>query len=315
MPRSVRQSPTGGRSDRERAFSLVELLVVIAVLSLLVAIVLPGLQVARKQAQSAMCAANLQQFGRALMEARGDTGFYPYWDDDGTPTRYTWIDVLVQNRYVTFTSGRFGAIGEDGLATGGASIRMGYCPSDNLPDPLNVARHPDLIYPRTGQLGGVDYSYGIGAPLSAGGWALGSSSRRFLESERGADGRVLATDAVETRIYNLSGNALETGIWNAPTQYDNTVAWQRHAVPGGVGGRVNVLYQDGHAAAVAYSPAEPHVNTGRTFVWHPGEALDVRPGQTSGASYYPDMPPSTFPQRMRPGWYTETGGWTLIPHK
>jgi prepilin-type N-terminal cleavage/methylation domain-containing protein len=54
--------PHGGR----RGFSLVELLVVIATLSLLLAILLPALSQARHQARRAACAANLRQVGVAI---------------------------------------------------------------------------------------------------------------------------------------------------------------------------------------------------------------------------------------------------------
>jgi prepilin-type N-terminal cleavage/methylation domain-containing protein/prepilin-type processing-associated H-X9-DG protein len=60
--RGDRTRPHGGR----RGFSLVELLVVIATLSLLLAILLPALSQARHQARRAACAANLRQVGVAI---------------------------------------------------------------------------------------------------------------------------------------------------------------------------------------------------------------------------------------------------------
>jgi prepilin-type N-terminal cleavage/methylation domain-containing protein len=57
-------------------FTLVELLVVIAVLSLLMAILMPMLSQARQQARRAACAANLRQVGMAIhlyAEAFDDT--------------------------------------------------------------------------------------------------------------------------------------------------------------------------------------------------------------------------------------------------
>lgn len=52
--------------DRRRGFSLVELLVVIALISVLVAILLPALSGARSQARRAACASNLHQVGVAI---------------------------------------------------------------------------------------------------------------------------------------------------------------------------------------------------------------------------------------------------------
>jgi prepilin-type N-terminal cleavage/methylation domain-containing protein len=49
--------------NERRAFTLIELLVVIAIISLLMAILLPGLNVAREHARATACRANLKQWG------------------------------------------------------------------------------------------------------------------------------------------------------------------------------------------------------------------------------------------------------------
>ncbi|UCG56543.1 MAG: prepilin-type N-terminal cleavage/methylation domain-containing protein [Phycisphaerales bacterium] len=51
---------------QRRAFTLIELLVVIAIIALLVAILLPCLQRARKQARAVVCRAHLKQWGTVL---------------------------------------------------------------------------------------------------------------------------------------------------------------------------------------------------------------------------------------------------------
>jgi prepilin-type N-terminal cleavage/methylation domain-containing protein len=52
--------------DRLRGFTLVELLVVVAIVSLLIALLLPSLRQATEQARIAVCASNLHQWGHAL---------------------------------------------------------------------------------------------------------------------------------------------------------------------------------------------------------------------------------------------------------
>lgn len=51
---------------RTRAFTLIELLTCIAIVILLLAILLPGLRGARREAQSAVCGSNLRSIGQAF---------------------------------------------------------------------------------------------------------------------------------------------------------------------------------------------------------------------------------------------------------
>jgi len=61
-----------------KAFTLVELLVVIAVIALLMAILVPAMEKARKQARTAACQVNLRQWGTALAAfAEDNDGLFP----------------------------------------------------------------------------------------------------------------------------------------------------------------------------------------------------------------------------------------------
>jgi prepilin-type N-terminal cleavage/methylation domain-containing protein/prepilin-type processing-associated H-X9-DG protein len=77
-----------------RAFSLVELLVVLGIIALLVGILMPALHRARQQAQSVACRANLQQIGQSLLIYANDNGGWMFPPSngplDGRPKEQYW---------------------------------------------------------------------------------------------------------------------------------------------------------------------------------------------------------------------------------
>lgn len=312
------------RRGAESAFTLAELLVVAGIIALLIAITLPALQVARKQAMKASCGVHMQQLGLALQQGHTEFGYYPYADDNGYPIRYTWIDVLIQRRLLPGGS-------DSNTARGRGHMRAGYCPSDLGPDPLNAARYPELIYPPTRTQGGIDYSYGIGLPLATGGWNASAVPdetgriRRFRDYERNVSNRVLAADSYASGLYNLSGSAIASGAWNDPTQYDNTVAWGRHSLNWTEPAAANVLFQDGHVHAPRYAAFQANpINTATVFVWQPGESVFVNPNDADPLHpgyYYPSVQPPSFsshpagnlfPDELHPQWYTANLRWTVV---
>lgn len=86
----------GNRADRakRRGFTLIELLVVVAIIAILISILLPALNGARRSSRAAVCGANLRQVGQAMatyLADNKDGGFppsyvYPRADGSWDPT-------------------------------------------------------------------------------------------------------------------------------------------------------------------------------------------------------------------------------------
>ena len=88
-------------AGRWRAFSIVELLVVIGVIAILIAFLLPVLRAANESARTVRCASQLRQIGQAMYTyAAGNRGMTPPWggkfriDDSGSPLSRGWIAML-----------------------------------------------------------------------------------------------------------------------------------------------------------------------------------------------------------------------------
>ena len=85
--------------DRVRAFTLVEMMVVVAIIGVLLALLFPAVQAARESSRSASCKSNLRQFGIGLSQHAEKFGTYCSgafdWMNDGSVTEIGWVADLV----------------------------------------------------------------------------------------------------------------------------------------------------------------------------------------------------------------------------
>jgi prepilin-type N-terminal cleavage/methylation domain-containing protein len=94
------------KNKRTHAFTLIELLMVIAIIGILAGILIPTVGAVRKQANVAASKAQLSNYVTAIQMFKGDYGYYPFVSGGGDSDDFTLDSAGKSSEFIQTLSGR-----------------------------------------------------------------------------------------------------------------------------------------------------------------------------------------------------------------
>jgi prepilin-type processing-associated H-X9-DG protein/prepilin-type N-terminal cleavage/methylation domain-containing protein len=216
------------RKNRKKSFTLIELLVVVAIIAVLVSLLLPGMQLARKNARTVLCQSYLKQLGtmfQMYMDQNSDWLPVAYVGYDYDCTK-TWAEELRKLMYQ----------GGNPITSRGSLYKIFYCP-ERVGE---LKRTENRDYAAGERWAGYCFSWSIhNSSIPNAGWG-GQNGRR---------GRGQNPDDVRVLLYCMAGYSMSNCpyiSWN-PTLGDCYAEnWRLFSLSRDHNNGANFLYVDGN---------------------------------------------------------------------
>jgi prepilin-type N-terminal cleavage/methylation domain-containing protein len=279
-------------SSSDRAFTLVELLVVIGIIALLIAMLLPALSAARESANRVKCASNLRSLGQCVFlfahdhkgrvpEAQnspnsGASGWQPNWMY--SKDYFAMVDDYGANQKLFICpSSALADLGPGYFPYGEGSELTARASADLLPDnPKTVAEGEEDLSEYWAGFGYVWLGRNIQETQSPGGQNPKGAPFEITKLSRNTfTGTAIDTNPplmADIASYQTNGTyTFSHGRrWQIPS-FDTTTSlqpWYAGTASAQLGDiRINVLYRDGHVD-LKLPDVHAYINAGTTYYFH-----------------------------------------------